>query len=179
MKFLVPGLLNHLLRCLAFHGHDKAPHLRILDKEGLPRVDVFITCAGEEPEMVENVAAAACAIDYPSEYFRVLVLDDGGSKELSKLIDKLSRTRENLFYTARVKGENHHFKAGNLNHGVKYVESLPKGAAEYIAALDADMIPDPQWLRALLPHMLKDPKLSLAQPPQVCRAHCLAQCEDH
>ena len=118
--------------------------------------------------MVENTAAAACAIDYPAKSFRVIVLDDAHSDKLSKLIHKLSKTRKNLYYTARDKGENHHFKAGNLNHGTKFVESLPGGAAEYIAALDADMIPDPQWLRALLPHMLKDPKMSIVQPPQVC-----------
>ena len=118
--------------------------------------------------MVENTAAAACAIDYPARYFRVVVLDDAGSKELSSSIQKLSKTRDNLYYTARVKGQNHHFKAGNLNHGIKHVESLPGGPAEYIGALDADMIPDPQWLRALLPHMLGSPKQALAQPPQVC-----------
>ncbi len=169
-RFLVPGLLNHLLRCLAFNGHDKAPHLRLLNKNGVPRVDIFLTCAGEEAEMVENTAAAACAIDYPTQYFRVIVLDDAHSDELSNLIGKLAESRKNLYYTARVKGENHHFKAGNLNYGVSFVESLPGGAAEYIAALDADMIPDPQWLRALIPHMLKNSKLSLAQPPQVCPA---------
>lgn len=36
-----------------------------------------------------------------------------------------------------------------------------------MAALDADMIPDPKWLRALIPHLLKDENLALAQPTQV------------
>lgn len=129
-------------------------------------VDIFVTCAGEDIDTVQNTAAAACAIDYPAHCFRVIVLDDGGSTELSDSIRKLSEIRHNLYYTARVKGKVHHFKAGNLNYGLRYVETLPGGPAEYIAALDADMIPDPQWLRALLPHMLRNPKLALAQPPQ-------------
>jgi len=117
--------------------------------------------------MVSNTAEAACAIDYPAHLFHVIVLDDAASDPLGTGISKLKETNQNLFYTARVKSKNHHFKAGNLNHGLSYTESLPGGGAEFIAALDADMIPDPQWLRALLPHMLRNPKLALAQPPQV------------
>jgi len=155
------------LRCLAFYGRDKAQHLRLQDEKDCPRVDVFLTCAGEDLETVRNTAAAACASDYPADCFRVIVLDDAGSTELQQSIRELSETRENLYYTARAKGKDHHFKAGNLNHGFRYVESLPGGPAEYIGALDADMIPDPQWLRALVPHLLRNPKLALAQPPQV------------
>jgi cellulose synthase/poly-beta-1,6-N-acetylglucosamine synthase-like glycosyltransferase len=114
-----------------------------------------------------NTAEAACAIDYPVHRFRVIVLDDAGSKELSHKIENLKKSRENVYYTAREKPLNHHFKAGNLNHGYRYVESLPGGPAPFIAALDADMIPDPKWLRALIPHLMKDDNLALAQPPQV------------
>ncbi|KAK5118772.1 hypothetical protein LTR85_007978 [Meristemomyces frigidus] len=39
-------------------------------------------------------------------------------------------------------------------------------AGEYVAGLDADMIPEPQWLRAMLPHLIIDPKMGLACPPQ-------------
>ena len=110
---------------------------------------------------------AACAIEYPANCFRVIVLDDANSEELSRAVKGLSQTRDNLYYTARVKGKDHHFKAGNLNHGFEYVKSLPGGAADFIAALDADMIADPKWLRALMPHLLQNDKLALAQPPQV------------
>lgn len=130
-------------------------------------MDIFVTTAGEDLETVENTAAAACALDYPTDHFRVIVLDDANSTALSESILRLSKKCSNLHYTARVKGEDHHFKAGNLNHGIKYVENLPGGPAEYIGALDADMIPDPQWLRALVPHMLGNSNLALAQPPQV------------
>ena len=162
----VPSFLNHLLRCLAFGSSSKAQHLRLRD-ENPPRVDIFITCAGEDVETVTHTIEAACAIDYPATRFRVIVLDDARSKELASAVKNLSQTRENLYYTARVKGKDHHFKAGNLNHGFEYVKLLPGGAAEFIAALDADMIVDPKWLRALMPHLLQNEKLALAQPPQV------------
>ena len=162
----MPGLLNHLLRCLAVHGRTRAGRLRLED-ENPPRVDVFITCAGEDHDTVYNTVEAACASDYPSQCFRVIVLDDSGSTELSNSVKELAKTRPNLYYSARIKGKDHHFKAGNLNHGLDFVKSLPGGAAGYVAALDADMIPDPAWLRALMPHLLQNPKLALAQPPQV------------
>lgn len=116
--------------------------------------------------MVSNTAEAACAIEYPSQLFRVVVLDDSASDRLGMDIRRRKETHQNLLYTARVKGKNHDFKAGNLNHGLHYTDSLPGGGAEFIGALDADMIADPQWLRALLPHMLRNSKLALAQPPQ-------------
>lgn len=165
--------MNHLLRCLAIHGRNKAPRLRLLDNDDPPLVDLFITCAGEDHDTVKNTAEAACALDYPAHRFRVIILDDAGSEELSKSMRTLAKSRPNCFYTARVKSKDHHFKAGNLNYGVEFVESLQGGPAEYIAALDADMIPDPQWLRGLLPHMLKSEKVALVQPPQVCsRSPC-------
>ena len=134
------------------------------------RVDLFITCAGEDLDTVLNTVEAACALDYPTHCLRVIVLDDAGSKELSQKIEDLKQLRDNVHYTAREKTLDHHFKAGNLNYGYKFVETLPGGPAPFIAALDADMIPDPKWLRALMPHLLKDESLALAQPPQVCVA---------
>lgn len=163
---LVPSLLNHLLRCLSFGNSNKAQHLRLRD-ENPPRVDIFITCAGEDVETVTHTIEAACAVDYPANSFRVIVSDDSVSEELAAAVKDITQERNNMYYTARVKGKDHHFKAGNLNHAFEYVKTLPGGAADFIAALDADMIADPKWLRALLPHLLQNDKLALAQPPQV------------
>jgi cellulose synthase/poly-beta-1,6-N-acetylglucosamine synthase-like glycosyltransferase len=76
----------------------------------------------------------------------------------------------NLYYHARTKipGVPHHFKAGNLAGGTDFVTTLDGGEGEYIAALDADMIPEPQWLRALVAHLINDDQLALVCLPQVC-----------
>ena len=145
-----------------------------MDEKDPPRVDLFITCAGEDIDTIINTAEAACALDYPNHRFRVIVLDDAGSDELARKLEELKESRGNVYYTARHKPIDHHFKAGNLNHGYEYVETLPDGPAEFMAALDADMIPDPNLLRALLPHLLRDDRLALAQPPQVCIYFVLA-----
>lgn len=45
--------------------------------------------------------------------------------------------------------------------------SRAQNGAEFVAGLDADMIPEPGWLRTIMPHMLDDPLIALGCPPQV------------
>ena len=101
--------------------------------------------------------------------FRVIVLDDGKSDDLAAGVKDLALTFPNAMYIRRPKfpGVPHHFKAGNLNYGLDEVHNLPGGAGEFMAALDADMIPEREWLRAILPHLLLDQKMALACPPQL------------
>jgi cellulose synthase/poly-beta-1,6-N-acetylglucosamine synthase-like glycosyltransferase len=40
----------------------------------------------------------------------------------------------------KIPGKPHHFKAGNLNFGLEQITLLPGGSAEFVAALDADMV---------------------------------------
>lgn len=47
-----------------------------------------------------------------------------------------------------------------------YVRKLSGGAAEYVAVLDSDMMPRPDWLRTMVVPLLLDPKVAMAQPPQ-------------
>ncbi|KIY02355.1 uncharacterized protein Z520_02493 [Fonsecaea multimorphosa CBS 102226] len=154
-----------------FHitGRRKRPKLRLVG-DNVPSVDVVITCCREEDDLILDTAKAACNIDYPRERFRVLVCDDGKSESLRNSVEKLALTQfPNLYYRSRPKfpGVPHHFKAGNLNDALEATKKLPNGAANFFAALDADMIPMRDWLRALLPHMLQDPKCSMACPPQL------------
>ncbi|KAF2759334.1 nucleotide-diphospho-sugar transferase [Pseudovirgaria hyperparasitica] len=44
--------------------------------------------------------------------------------------------------------------------------SISSDHSEYVAGLDADMIPEPHWLKAMLPHFIDDRNLGLACPPQ-------------
>lgn len=144
------------------------PKLRLLGND-VPTVDVFITCCGEDDDLVLDTTRAACDIDYPADKFRVIVLDDGKSEDLKRAVNDLQERYSNVFYKCRPKfpGVPHHFKAGNLNYGLDEVHNMPGGAGQFMAALDADMIPEQEWLRALMPHMLIDEKMALACPPQV------------
>ena len=152
------------------------PKLRLVGND-VPTVDIFITCCGEDVDVVMDTARAACDLDYPLDRFRVVVLDDGNSSDLMTSVAALNAVYPNIAYRSRPKfpGVPHHFKAGNLNYGLDVVHEMPGGASRYMAALDADMIPEQHWLRAIMPHMLQDNKLALACPPQVDHQAC--RCE--
>jgi cellulose synthase/poly-beta-1,6-N-acetylglucosamine synthase-like glycosyltransferase len=176
-------------------GDRKRPKLR-LRGEIVPTVDILFTTCGEVVPMILNTVRGACNIDYPRDRYRIIICDDAGDQYLEEALQPLLAQYPHLFYQARVKvpGVHHHYKAGNLQSGIDYAVNLPGGTSEFLATLDADMIPDPEWLRALLPHLLRDPKLGLVSPPQtfwnvpaddpICQSicefiHCLELRKDH
>jgi cellulose synthase/poly-beta-1,6-N-acetylglucosamine synthase-like glycosyltransferase len=57
-------------------------------------------------------------------------------------------------------------KAGNLNNGLRFSATLTETPSEFVAGLDVDMIVQPNWLRAMMPHFLADPKMGMTCPPQ-------------
>ncbi|KAG6038736.1 hypothetical protein E4U41_003787 [Claviceps citrina] len=163
----IPPLLHNGWTMMAIKKRFR-PKLRLRGYD-VPTVDVFVTCCGEEDDLVMDTVRGACDIDYPYDKFRVIILDDGASETLEAACSRLAMSYPNVYYMAREKipGKPHHFKAGNLNYGLEQVHLLPGGAGQFMAALDADMIPEPDWLRGILPHLLVDPKMALACPPQL------------
>ncbi|KAI8670615.1 hypothetical protein NCS57_00533600 [Fusarium keratoplasticum] len=163
----IPSLMHNTWTMWSMKKRQR-PKLRLTGND-VPTVDAFITCCGEDDDLVMDTVRAACDLDYPRDRFRVVILDDGKSAGLEAQCAKLALTYPNLYYMARIKvpGQPHHFKAGNLNYGLDQVHLLPGGAGQFMAALDADMIPERDWLRAVLPHLLVDPKMALACPPQL------------
>ncbi len=141
------------------------PLLRLAGDD-VPTVDVLIPCCGESLDVILDTVRAACALDYPKERYRVILLDDGNSVDLQYRIGIMRKDQGNLFYTARGVDVVTHSKAGNLNHGLAFREGLKTGPSEYVAILDVDMIPMPTFLRALLPHLLNDLSLAMAISPQ-------------
>ena len=139
---------------------------------GVPRVDVCIMTCGEEVNIVMGTIAAAAALDYPSKCFEVFLLDDGKSVELRDAIEGFNIKQrkgaaKEVSYLSRTTppGVPTHYKAGNQNFGIQETKKL--SGAELMATLDVDMIPQSDWLRAMLPHLLMDEKVAIATPPQV------------
>jgi cellulose synthase/poly-beta-1,6-N-acetylglucosamine synthase-like glycosyltransferase len=148
-------------------GNRKRPQLR-LRGSAVPTVDVLLTTCGEAIPMIVNTVRAACNIEYPNDRYRIIVCDDAADRGLKEALQALMVDYPQLVYQSRLKipGAPHHYKAGNLQSGIDFAVNLPGGPAEYLATLDADMIPHSDWLRAMLPHLLLDPKLALISPPQ-------------
>jgi len=139
----------------------------------VPTVDILVVCCNEDIDVILDTVRSACLLDYPTDKFRIAVCDDGKDADLKKAVEALKLIYPNLYYNARIvpKGTPHNFKAGNLRAGTEFMANLKGGPAEYLAGLDADMIASPHWLRAALPHMVHDPKVGLACPPQVSLLH--------
>lgn len=169
LALIVPTLFKAVLDTISvLSPAPRRPHLR-LEGNIVPSVDIIITTCNEPTDVCLDTARAAINIDYPASRYRVIVTDDGENKDLRSGIEELARSKPGtqLFYTSRVKGQNDRHKAGNLNHALRFVRSLPDGASEFAAGLDADMIPMPDLLRAQLPHLILDPKLGFTCPAAV------------
>ncbi|OAP58009.1 hypothetical protein AYL99_07099 [Fonsecaea erecta] len=143
------------------------PTLRILGPN-VPGIDVFVVCCGEPDDVVLDTVKAVCKLDWPEDKFRVVVADDGNMESLRLQVEKLQDIHPNLYYYARKKPkDNHGNKAGNLNQTIReFVVDLPGGQNEFLAVFDADMMPEPQFLRALVPHALRDVKIGMVTAAQ-------------
>ena len=144
------------------------PTLRIFG-EHVPGVDLLIVCCGEPRDIVLDTVKAACQIDYPVNKLRIILADDAHDPILRNEVLELHETHPNLHYHARIKPDEgpHGYKAGNINTTMKYVDTLPGGQHEFIGVLDADMIPEPCILRALIPHAVIDEKVGMVTTAQV------------
>jgi len=115
------------------------PRLRLLGSN-VPSVDVILPVCNEKIDIIQDTVRATLNIDYPTTRFRVIVSDDGDNPLLKAWVEQ--RQQKNLHYTARVKKGAAGYKAGNLNHAMRVADGLPGGSAEYVAGLDADMMPE-------------------------------------
>ena len=138
-----------------------------------PRVDVCVTACGEDVKVIMDTVAAAAYQDYPTGRWRVFVLDDAGDDKLRVMVgalnERLSQRGEHqeVVYLRREKklGVESFYKAGNIAFGLRESDAI--SGAEWFAALDADMIPDADWLRRVVPYLILDDGMAMLCPGQV------------
>ncbi|KAL9576391.1 MAG: hypothetical protein Q9212_007138, partial [Teloschistes hypoglaucus] len=170
-----PGALaafNILLALCTREATMPRPEYR-LEGDVAPSVDVMITCCGEPVEIIINTVAAAAAQSYPRGRFRVFVLDDGHDNDLKSAVQMLDKRLRGqaagapLVYLSRnvPHGQPSYFKSGNLRYGIEESQHLDSGS-DFVAGLDADMIPEPDWLRSMVPHLLLQDTVAMVVCPQ-------------
>lgn len=111
-------------------------------------VDVFVPTYNEDVAILRGTLQACLAMDYPH---RTFLLDDGKRDEVRQLCEELG-----VHYITR--DNNLHAKAGNLNH------ALDQTDGEFIAILDADHVPEPNFISKMIGHF-RDPELGFVQSP--------------
>lgn len=112
------------------------------------KVDVYVCTYDEAAEVVMATLAGCRALTYPHTTY---LLDDGRRPEMKKLAE-LAGAR----YLTR--DDNSHAKAGNLN------AALPRTEGELVFILDADHVPMPDALDALVGYF-DDERMAIVQTP--------------
>ncbi|HUJ36102.1 MAG TPA: glycosyltransferase [Hyphomicrobium sp.] len=120
-----------------------------------PLVDVLICTYNEEEEILERTIIGALGLDYPN--FRLWVCDDGRRQWLKQLC-----AENGCGYITRA--DNAHAKAGNINNALRHLAKLPQ-PPDFIAILDADFVPKPQFLTRTLA-LTQEPDIGVVQTPQ-------------
>jgi GT2 family glycosyltransferase len=103
----------------------------------LPRFTIVIPTFNR-PERLADCLASLARLEYPSDRFEALVVDDG-SEPIAPVEDAVRAVRDPL--TVRLVRQEHAGPAAARNLGAK------SAAFEYLAFTDDDCRPDPGWLR--------------------------------
>lgn len=113
------------------------------------KVDVFLPTYNEDVDILEATLTGCNAIRYPHATY---VLDDGRRPAVEALARRMG-----CGYLTR--SDNKHAKAGNIN------AALPRTRGDFIVVLDADTVPQPDFLDNTLGYFV-DAKVALVQLPQ-------------
>lgn len=173
----------------AAYGQPRRPSLKIRG-DAAPMVHVLVTyrqydpycraytdcclsTCGENPDVIMDTVTAAAIQDYPRDCYRVFVLDDFRDDAIRSAVDELndrilSAGYQSVVHLSRDKkpGIPHYYKSGNIQFGLQVKRDL-YGNSEFFAALDADMVPEADWLARTVPHLIQSPNLALCSPPQL------------
>ncbi|MBO0734925.1 MAG: glycosyltransferase, partial [Methylocapsa sp.] len=138
-------LTGKLLPKASLHGA-AFPHV-------LVQIPVF-----NEPAVVAGALRAAAALDWPRDKLHIQLLDDSTDETAriaSPLVSELIRQGYDVLHLRRPWRRG--YKAGALAAGLAHSD------APFVAILDADFRPPPNWLRETIPALIADPAASFVQ----------------
>jgi cellulose synthase (UDP-forming) len=122
------------------------------DANDWPTVDVYVPTYNEPLYVVRPTVLAALNMDWPSDRFKVYILDDGRREEFRQFA-----AAAGCGYIVR--SENKHAKAGNIN------QAMTTTNGDFIAIFDCDHIPTRSFLQITMGWFLKDTRLGMLQTP--------------
>ena len=124
--------------------------INVLSGAFIPTVDVFIPTYNE-PEFILRRTVMGCqALYYPRK--TIYLLDDTRRPEIKALASELG-------CEYRTRSDNHHAKAGNLNHAIAETQG------ELLVIFDADFIPTTNFLSRTV-GFFQEAEVALVQTPQ-------------
>jgi cellulose synthase/poly-beta-1,6-N-acetylglucosamine synthase-like glycosyltransferase len=130
--------------------------VREVDTAALPAVTIQLPLYNEAT-VVQRLLEAVSRIDYPADRLEIQVLDDSDDETrvlAQVMVERLQRQGLNIQYLRRPSREG--YKAGALEFGLK------TASGELIAIFDADFVPNPEFLRAIVGHF-SQPSVGMVQ----------------
>jgi glycosyltransferase involved in cell wall biosynthesis len=128
----------------------------VCEEAALPNVTVQLPLYNEAT-VANRLLEAVARIDYPRDRLEVQVLDDSTDETQHMVrawVERFRSEGHDFVYIHRTTRTG--YKAGALDAGLR----VAKGSL--VAIFDADFIPQPQFLRACVPHFA-DPKIGMVQ----------------
>lgn len=115
-----------------------------------------------EKEVYQLSIGAACGLSWPSDRIIIQVLDDSTDPTIKDLVElecqRWASKGINIKY--EIRDNRNGYKAGALKEGMKhsYVTQC-----DYVAIIDADFQPEPDFLWRTVPFLLHNPQIGLVQ----------------
>jgi cellulose synthase/poly-beta-1,6-N-acetylglucosamine synthase-like glycosyltransferase len=133
------------------------PHPFPARAEELPPVTVQLPIFNEAL-VVERLIDAVARLDYPTHLLQIQVLDDSTDETTEIALARVTEyRRQGLQIELLHRSDRTGFKAGALKCG------LETATGEFIAIFDADFVPEPDFLKQTIPHLLADRQLGFVQ----------------
>ncbi len=123
---------------------------------GTPSVTIQLPIYNER-YVAKRLVDAVCAMDYPKEKMRIMVLDDSDDETIELLSNVVTSYKKQGFQIEHIRrGTRKGYKAGALKHAMQTTDT------EFVAIFDADFIPPNWFLKRAIPHFSK-PNIGLIQ----------------
>lgn len=124
----------------------------------LPDILVQLPVYNEPFPVIGGLLHSVAALDWPREKLRIQILDDSSAENRNFTERAVVLLRDQGFRAEHlVRNHRHGYKAGALAAGLAASEEA------FVAILDADFRPTPDWLRSSIPVLSADPSAGFVQ----------------
>ena len=132
-----------ILRYLLAKSDPVPPALTDASLNDAPRVSLLVAAKNEE-EVVGNLVAMLCSLDYPADKYEIWAIDDRSTDNTPAILDRLAVEYPQLKVVHRAANAGGG-KSGALN------QVIPKTFGDLIGVFDADAKVSPDLLRRVVP----------------------------
>jgi cellulose synthase/poly-beta-1,6-N-acetylglucosamine synthase-like glycosyltransferase len=157
--FIIAAILITAYTCnfyyLAFLSTHRKERYSVIPIEA-PSVTIQLPIYNEK-YVAARLVNAVCAMDYPKEKMKIMVLDDSDDDTVELLEELVNSQKKNGYDIIHVRrGNRTGYKAGALKHAMKFTNT------EFVAIFDADFIPPDWYLKKAIPYFAT-PDIGLVQ----------------